>query len=260
MNINLNMRNLIGILVLSVGVMACNNDVDQTARLEVRLTDGPGDYEAVNVDIQGVEVHTDGGGAESGWKSLQVEKGIYDLLKLTDGVDTLLATAELPAGRISQIRLILGENNSIKVGGEEMPLSTPSAQQSGLKLNVHEDLTAGVTYRILLDFDAAKSIVQTGNSNFKLKPVIRAITVAESGAIEGIVEPIAAFPSIFAIIGNDTIASAWPSETGAFLLQGLPVGTYTVAFDPKEGYSPVQKTNVDVTLGKVVNVGLVSIP
>ena len=62
-----------------------------------------------------------------------------------------------------------------------MLLTTPSAQHSGLKLNVHAELTEGITYKILLDFDAARSIVKTGSGAYNLKPVIRTITEATSG-------------------------------------------------------------------------------
>src|ERR1051325_8118562 len=95
------------LFILSFGLMSCGND-DHTARLQVKLTDSPGDYQEVNIDIQGVEVNSEEGVQTSGWRALDVEKGIYNLLELTNGLDTLLGSAVLPAGRISQIRLILG--------------------------------------------------------------------------------------------------------------------------------------------------------
>jgi hypothetical protein len=61
------------------------------------------------------------------------------------------------------------------VDGVSYPLSTPSAEQSGLKLQVNATLEAGVVYTILLDFDANKSIVVTGNNTYKLKPVVSII-------------------------------------------------------------------------------------
>lgn len=245
-------------IVLSFCLLACNND-DQTARIEVRLTDAPGDFEAVNIDIQGVEIHTDGGDPNSGWMALDVEKGVYDLLKLTNGIDTLLASAVIPAGKISQIRLILGSNNSVKVNGQELSLKTPSAQQSGLKLNVQAELTEGITYKILLDFDAARSIVKKGNGGFNLKPVIRALNEATSGAIKGQVDPASSSPAVFAIVDTDTVATSYADETGKFLLRALPGGTYKVSFNPKEGFTPIEKENVAVTVGSVTDLGTVII-
>jgi hypothetical protein len=252
------MKKTFGFLALSLALLSCSAD-NENARLEIRLTDAPGDYEEVNVDIQGIEIHADGS-TTNGWKSLNVQKGVYNLLELSNGIDTLLTATELPAGRISQIRLILGDDNSIKIDGEEIALATPSAQQSGLKLNVHADLMEGVTYKILLDFVAARSIVQKGSSDYILKPVIRSITEATSGAIKGVVSPAESAPAIFAIVAEDTVSTTYADSTGKFLLRGVPEGTYTVSFDAKEGYSDFQQSNVNVSIGSVTDMGVVTLP
>ena len=107
------MKKTIGILALSLALFSCS-DSEENARLEIRLTDAPGDYEAVYVDIQGIEIHADEGNTSNGWKSLEVQEGRYNLQEYTNGIDNLLATAVLPEGRISQIRLILRDNKSVK--------------------------------------------------------------------------------------------------------------------------------------------------
>ncbi len=244
-------------LALSFLTLACNNS-DQTSRLDVRLTDAPGDYQQVNIDIQQVEVHSESGNQTGGWKALEVQKGVYNLLELTNGLDTLLATAELPAGRISQIRLILGNNNTLKIAGVVSPLSTPSTQQSGLKLNVQAELKEGVTYTILLDFDAAKSILEKGNGTFSLKPVIHALSEPTSGAIRGVVTPLVSAPAVFVLLGSDTVATAYTDESGKFLVRGVPAGNYKVSFDPKVGYTGVQKENINVTVGQITDLGVIN--
>ena len=94
------MKSIIGVLIVSILVLACGNE-DQKARLEVRLTDSPGDYEQVNIDIRKIEVHTN----TSNWVTYDVNAGVYNLLELANGLDTLLASFELPPGKLSQIRL-----------------------------------------------------------------------------------------------------------------------------------------------------------
>jgi hypothetical protein len=127
-----------------------------------------------------------------------------------------------------------------------------------LKLKINADLTEGIVYEVLIDFDAAKSILQTGNFTYKLKPVIRTITSAGSGAIKGTIFPLESSPSVFAIIGSDTIATTYAADDGQFLLRGLPEGNYIVSFNPKEGFLPIQQTNVIVTIGLVTDLGKVS--
>jgi hypothetical protein len=63
-----------------------------------------------------------------------VVPGIYDLLKLSNGVEKLIATDTLEISKVQQIRLILGTRNTVVLDGITYPLSTPSAEQSGLKL------------------------------------------------------------------------------------------------------------------------------
>ena len=71
-------------------------------------------------------------------------------MDLTNGRDTLLAQATLPGGTISQIRLILGSNNFlVDNAGQKLALTTPSAQQSGLKVQVHQTISGGTLYRLI---------------------------------------------------------------------------------------------------------------
>lgn len=168
---------------LILGLVSCEEN--KNARIQVWLTDAPGDFQEVNVDVQGVEIHSSENDDGQGWQALSVTPEVFNLLELTNGTKTLLGELELPAGKISQIRLKLGDNNTVKVDDETFELNTPSGQQSGLKVQINQVLAEGTTYDILLDFDAEKSVVETGNNHFTLKPVIRAVTEAQDDATDG---------------------------------------------------------------------------
>jgi hypothetical protein len=121
-----------------------------------------------------------------------------------------------------------------------------------LKLNLHAILTEGIIYTIMLDFDAARSVVSAGNSGgYNLKPVIRSVAEAQSGAVRGSVSPAEAAPAVFAIAGTDTVSTAYTDATGTFLLRGVRPGTYKIVFQPKEGYQENTVSGVGVTLGNV---------
>lgn len=232
---------------------ACSDD--ENARIVIRLTDSPGDYQAVNVDIQDIQVSGEGGG----WQSLAgVNAGVYNLLDLTDGRETVLTSSAYRTGKINQIRLVLGENNSVVIDGDSLELTTPSAQQSGLKLLHNATLTAGITYAILLDFDAAKSVVKTGSEKYILKPVIKVVSEAQDGAIEGTVTPADLNVAVFAISGMDTVGTSYvPAGSTEYFVGGLPAGSYTVGFDPGElsGYQKDSLENVVVELGQITQAG-----
>jgi hypothetical protein len=248
---------LLSFALVSLLFTSCQEE--KNARIEVWLTDDPGDYQQVNIDLQAVEIHTNETADERGWQSLDVTPRVYNLLDLTNNRETFLGDLDLPSGRISQIRLKLGENNTVKVNDSAHPLNTPSAQQSGLKLQVHQVLAEGITYKILLDFDAAKSVVATGANSYILKPVIRAITEAQNGAIKGTVKP-AGIVSISALKGSETITTTASDESGNFLIRGLDAGSYTIVFDPSGDTPDVEKTDVAVTVGEVTDLGVVEIP
>ncbi len=129
-----------------------------------------------------------------------------------------------------------------------------------MKLQVHQTFAADITYKILLDFDVARSVLLTGSGKYKLKPVIRTIPEAQDGAIKGVVSPITATPAIYAIKETDTLATAYTDATGHFLLRGLAAGTYTVSFVPNSNFENTQKEDVSVTIGQVTDLGTVQIP
>jgi len=147
----------------------------------LKSTNSKSTYDAIYIDIQKVSIHTSSDSAEnSGWFELETNIGIYDLLDYESGNDTIIAfDSLLQVKTVSQIRLILGNNNTIIDDGVTYDLETPSAQTSGLKLQVHAELEPNKSYKLLLNFDADNSINKTGNGKYKLKPVINTTIIEE---------------------------------------------------------------------------------
>jgi hypothetical protein len=171
-----------------------------------------------------------------------------------------LGTISLPAGNISQLRLVLGSNNQVVYKGVRSNMTTPSSQQSGLKLLINASILAGVDYVYWIDFDAAKSIVHTGANNFILKPVIKVFTQANSGAIKGVVSPTSSKALVFAINNfNDTVGTTQiDAVTGSFLLKGVLAGLYNVNIHVTNGLSKdTTKSNIIVTNGQVSDLGTI---
>ena len=171
------------LLVFSSSCNKADDDNVGTANLSVHLKSSEhfkaSSYQAVNLDIQQVYYHnsTDSG-ATSGWFELETNSGIYDLLKDSQALDTLLAfDSSLKVQTISQIRIVLGEENSVLKGGQTYALETPSAQSSGIKVQVHAELMAGKDYKMYMNINMDKSILETGNGTVKLKPVIDATVI-----------------------------------------------------------------------------------
>ena len=247
-------------LLFTFSLGSCSNkDSDEKAKLEIRLTDDPAAYDAVYIDIKDVQINVTGDD-DKGWQSVAgVQKGIINLLDLVNDKDTLLCKADIPSGKLHQIRLVLGSNNSIVSNGVTYKLETPSAQQSGLKLNVQQNVTGGILYTMLLDFDAARSVVNTGNNKYILKPVIRTVLNAVGGSIKGAVTPSTVLTAVYAINGTDTMTT-FTDATGGYLIKGVPAATYKVQYLPKDAtYKSQEKTGVVVSVGNVTTVETVSL-
>lgn len=159
------------ILLYCLVLASCKDKSEKFARLSVRMHDMPINADSVFVEILEVRVHSD----EEGWITLNTEAGIYDLLQLQNGVDTLLVPPQqIGTGHISQIRFILGDENTLVIDDVTFPLALSSQDESGLKLNLHADIVEDQDYVITVDFDAEESIILQGNGTYKLKPVLRA--------------------------------------------------------------------------------------
>jgi len=251
-------------LLLASGffLLSCTKTESQSssgnAKLEVYLTDDPGNYDQVVIDVKDVQINVTND-STGGWQSLStVKAGTYDLLRLVNDDDTLLANSDIPSGMIHQMRLILGPDNYVVLNGQQIPLETPSAQQSGLKFNVQQNVSAGILYKITLDFDAGKSIVKTGNSKYILKPVIRTVLTAVGGSIQGFVLPDSVTTAVYAIQSPDTIASTFTGSNGGYFIKGLPAGSYTLSFVPGDTtFKSDSRSGINVSTGNVTVVDTV---
>ncbi|MEZ4801367.1 MAG: DUF4382 domain-containing protein [Gelidibacter sp.] len=258
------------LLTLIVFTFFCCSDddssssVDGTSQISIKLMDAPGDYDHVYVDIQDVMVKVNDASDDDGsWVSLNaINTGVYDLLELTGGVNVLLVDDfEVLSGTLNQIRLVLGDDNSIVIDGVTYPLNTPSAQQSGLKIQVNETLLPNIGYTFLLDFDVDESIVVAGNSgNINLKPVLRASVEAATGTISGNVVPLGIQTEIVATNGVETI-SAYANAEGNFMLVGLTPGIYTITFnpDPLSGLASFVIEDVEVIVESDTDLGTITL-
>lgn len=258
---------LLGVALITVGCDVNDSTVNETGQLSVQLTDAPADYDAVYIDIESVrikpaDVNEDQNTEDSdddGWITLNDDPVRVDLLQLRNGDTIQLGNHELQTGMYNQIRLVLGPDNEVVINGETYALTTPSAQQSGLKLNINTEIQEGERYNLLIDFDAARSIVETGSGKYILKPVLRAVNLEETGSISGTVQPADFQTSVMAIMNEDTLSTITDTD-GAFTIAGVTQGTYDVVFQPNsDAYSDTTITDVEVDLDEDVDLGTINL-
>jgi hypothetical protein len=224
----------------------------QPGTASVSMTDAPAcGLDEVNVTVSKVRVHQSNNASENaaGWTDITLNPARkINLLDLNDPTHTnraleLLGETPLEAGHYTQLRLVLAPNrgssppaNSVVLSGQttEIPLDTPSAVQSGIKLIHQFTVDSGQRVDLLLDFDACKSIVRTGNGKYKLKPVIKVIPFVLNG-IDGVVDKTLLVNNVLVsaqVNGTIVRATVPNTQTGEFFLAHLdPTNCPTTCYD-----------------------------
>ncbi len=248
----------------SNGSSAGNSASGGSGILAVSLTDKPNtQFSAVFVTVVKVRVHksADASDTDAGWSEIVLNPPQkIDLLSLTNGVLESLGQTALPAGHYTQIRLVLAPNsggtvaNSVVISGTdtEIPLFTPSAVQSGIKLINEFDVAAGQRVDLVLDFDALKSIVSRGNGSYGLKPVIHVLPTVVEGitGIDGFVDTALLADNVIVsaqVNGTESRSTAPNITTGEFFLDHLAPGSYDVVITA-DGHATAVIAGVPVSI------------
>lgn len=253
--------------------------------MRVSLTDAPAcGYDEVNVTVEKVRVHrSDSANPDdpTGWSEIVLNPARrIDLLTLTNGALDELGEIELPAGTYEHIRLVLAPNtgatppaNSVVLSSnqQEIALTTPSGQQSGLKTKLGGviDVPPGQVLDVVLDFDACRSVVKRGNSgNYNLKPVITAIPVLSAAGLRviGYVDPALIGPATAVSVQTAAsgvppvvVKATVPDDNGRFVLRPVPEGTYSLVVT-SPGFATAVMTGVPVTAPTPTTVSTTQFP
>lgn len=230
-------------------------DINKPHAVTIYLTDHQTPvFDSVFIDLAGLEIKLeDDSLPNSGWVSLQIRPGIYNILRFRNGIDTLFGIGSLPNGRVKKIKLILGTQNSVMKDGQQFPLLVKSEDRE-----VIANLDAGNfeitnTGQVLfwIDFDAGNSIQinnsGSGNNNgYRLKSHIKIFSRSQSGSIEGKVLPRAADAIVKAVIGSDTATAIPDDDDGEYKIVGLQAGIYQLIIDGQNGYQDTILQNITV--------------
>ncbi|MCI5166394.1 MAG: hypothetical protein D3903_09915 [Candidatus Electrothrix sp. GM3_4] len=213
---------------------------------------------AIQLDVLKIEACADEGGCTVASGPMQL-----DLLDLADGRVDFANQVLLPE-RTKELRLILGDNNTITIDGESFPLSVPSGKKTGLKLKGRKAFPeeGGFLLSLELKLDLQKQLIvkrekvkskgsKKGSSkgsrkgkkssyaySYKLKPVIQ----VKSAVVTPPIFEEEKIPSFVMMVaqGTDKVTLAWvPGSDGKTPVDQIQ---YEIHFSVEENFIPDSST------------------
>ena len=139
----------------------------------VYVRDAPAEWRQLNVVFSDIQVHRANAGNESGWIHLPLSSPTIDFVALAN-LTRLLALDRAPAGKYTQLRLVVNSVDGILRDGTPVTLIVPSGE---LKTTTPFDVPGSGVVRVTLDFDLASSIHAAGGQ-WIFRPVLGSIQIS----------------------------------------------------------------------------------
>lgn len=252
--------------LLALAVAACDGGTgaDGDARVSIRLVDAPGDLAEAWVKIDRIYLQGDADSINGGRVDLlSAGTDWVDLLTLSGGrTAELVNGAAVPAGRYSQLRLVVCEAYIVTNEGEvyasndatlpsgvtaDGTLHMPSACSSGFKVKFPADSSVNLASEstiLTVDFDVSQSFGhQAGNSGrWVMHPVLQATSVGFAGGIAGTVSvaqgvtlptcggaPVAVTAFVPQATAGSTVYTSAVGTDGRYRIT-VPAGSYAMGY------------------------------
>jgi Domain of unknown function (DUF4382) len=254
------------------------------SQLSVYMMDGPIQADSVLLDITQVRVEVDTATTESAadnpnqwdanycgwgrgpsnksliWDTLSITPGIYNLLALRNGTDTLLTSSLIASGKILKIEVTLGSSNKVYTDSTTSYPLVIFGPTNYFTINVSRTNVNTVSnneFQLWLDFNLSRSII-FWNGQFYLDPYFTVFNDNVMAKIQGTVLPYGAGALVTAISGSDTLY-AIPFWSGQYQFRNVPAGTYSISFTGMQGYSDTTISNIVVDSAKTTGVPTVTL-
>jgi hypothetical protein len=232
------MIKILSIAVLAAAVLqSCkkddnndNNSNSGATTMKVRMTDAPGNYSAMHVQVTKVEAYLD----NTGWVVLDSSSQNVSVLDLTNGAETQIAykSSSVPTGHYSQLRFTFGTTNTVTVhdqtGDNTYNAGWTGASDHTLTINIDKQVNSGTQASLLVDFNAAQSVSSNILGNYSMTPVITWIE-DESTGVKGTIT--GADQAVLTFTSSANTYTTYMADDGKFLVRGMVSGSYTLTID-----------------------------
>lgn len=254
------------------------------SKLSVYMMDGPIQMDSVLLDITQVRVEVDtastqttadnpnqwnsnycgwGRGPSNSsviWDTLTITPGIYNLLALRNGTDTLLSSSLIASGKVLKIEVTLGSGNKVYTDSTTSYPLVIFGPTNYFTINVSRsnvDVVSNNEFKLWLDFNLSRSVI-FWNGQFYLDPYFTVFNDVVMAKLQGTVLPYGADALVTAISGADTLY-AIPFWSGQYQFRNVPAGTYSITFTGAHGFSDTTISNIVVDSAQTTNVPTITL-
>jgi hypothetical protein len=279
------MKTIITWLIAAFGItaalfiFACNKSSSTKS-----MMDGPIQMDSVLLDITQVRVEVDTASTQTSadnpdqwnsnycgrgrgpsnssviWDTLTITPGIYNLLALRNGTDTLLSSSLIASGKVLKIEVTLGSGNKVYTDSTTSYPLVIFGPTNYFTINVSRtnvDVVSNNEFKLWLDFNLSRSII-FWNGQFYLDPYFTVFNDVVMAKLQGTVLPYGADALVTAISGSDTLY-AIPFWSGQYQFRNVPAGTYSITFTGAHGYSDTTISNIIVDSAQTTNVPTITL-
>jgi hypothetical protein len=254
------------------------------SQVSLYMMDGPVQFDSVLIDIRQVVVEVDTATPQNSpdnpnqwdnsycgwgrgpsnkslvWDTLSITPGIYNLLALRNGTDTLLASSLITSGKILKTRITLGNDNKVYTDSTTSYPLEVFGPNPYFTINVSRVDVADVSnneFKIWLDFNLSRSII-FWNGGFLLNPYITVFNDMKMAKIQGTVLLRGAGALVTAYSGTDTLY-AIPFWNGQYQFRNVPTGSWSINFKGQGGYQDTTISDIVVDSLKLVKIPTITL-
>ncbi|HEV2480400.1 MAG TPA: DUF4382 domain-containing protein [Puia sp.] len=256
------------------------------SQVSMYMMDGPGDFFKVLIDIRQISIevdtamkqndqdnddqwdddydgeHRDAGNKSVIWDTLNITPGVYDMLSLRNGVDTLIGSGIFKTGKIVKIKVTIGSDNTVYIDSTtHFTLNFPGTDTTHtFTVNVHREDVDDISsndFKMWIDFNIARSIFSE-DGQFFLQPFLEIFNDQTSAKVYGQVLPDGAGALVTGYMGTDTIYAV-PNEDGRFEFRNVSVGTWSFNFKGSNGYQDTTISSIAVDSTKTVTLPTITL-
>lgn len=195
------------------------------------------------------------------WDTLAITHGVYNLLDLRNGTDTLLGAGLYTTGKILKIKITLGAQDTVYTDSATWYPMAVWGPSPSFTINVQRQNVSSVTnneFELWLDFNLQRSVF-FWDGRFLLDPYITVFNYRQSAKIRGQVGPRGGDVALVTAYNAADTFYAIPGWNGNYQMNNVAAGTYSINFKGRNGYKDTTISPIAVDSMKTTNVQTITL-